>query len=60
MTRIGICGASESREWNIRTDSRTSKTEADSNNWQVRKSEIELYMADTLPDGIDNVEWGCN
>ena len=50
----------ESGERNIRTDSRTSEAEADSSNGQVRKSETELHMADTLLSRSDNAERGRN
>lgn len=47
-------------ESDIRTTDRDTRTETDSRDGQVRHSEIEVHMADTVSDRSDNAERGYN
>ena len=47
-------------ESDIRTADRDARTETDSRDGQVRHSEIEVHMADTVSDRSDNAERGYN
>lgn len=47
-------------ESDIRTADRDTRTETDSRDGQVRHSEIEVHMADTVSDRSDNAERGYN
>lgn len=47
-------------ESDLRTADRDTRTETDSRDGQVRYSENEVHMADTVPDRSDNAERGYN
>lgn len=47
---------SQSGERNLRADSRVIEAEADSRNGQIRQSETELHLGNTLSDRSDNAE----